>query len=298
MNIVVIGAGTMGQGIAQTLAMYDNKVFLIDNNENQKQTAFQNIQNSVQKFVKKGQLTESQGMQTILNLNIATPLEQLTHASVELVIEAVFENLEVKKDIFKKLSQLFNDATILATNTSSISISKVAENIPAPDRIIGMHFMNPVPLMKLVEIITTKHTSEKTLQKIILLTEQLQKCPCVVKDFPGFIANRILMPMLNEAFLSLQQGIATIETIDTICKLGFGHPMGPLQLADFIGLDICCNILNIMAQDFNEPKYKPATILTNLVANGHLGKKTNLGFYNYSISTNKLIPNEAIYHGL
>ncbi|MCX8480360.1 MAG: 3-hydroxyacyl-CoA dehydrogenase NAD-binding domain-containing protein, partial [Sediminibacterium sp.] len=213
---------------------------------------------------------------------------------VDLVVEAIAEDEKIKGNLFKNLSEITDDNTILASNTSSISIQKMADYTHCANRVIGMHFMNPVPIMKLVEIITTPATSNQTIQKIVDITVQLKKEPCIVKDYPGFIANRILMPMINEAILSVEAKIATVTTIDTICKLGFSHPMGPLQLADFIGLDICSNILQIMEKDFNNVKYHPSKLLLNMINKGYLGKKSGMGFYDYSQGFSTLIENKNI----
>ncbi|MCX8473530.1 MAG: 3-hydroxyacyl-CoA dehydrogenase NAD-binding domain-containing protein [Sediminibacterium sp.] len=282
MNIIVIGAGTMGQGIAQSLAMYKNRVYIIEQNEQQRNKAFENISLSLKKFVSKGVCTEDNAIATMQNIHFGMTLEQLSKEPIQLVIEAIYENELAKGKIFQLLGTLFSAETILASNTSSISISTLSQQTTYPERVIGMHFMNPVPLMKLVEIITTEQTSSTTLQLIKDLTIQIDKTPCIVKDYPGFIANRILMPMINEAILAFEQGISDIVTIDTICKLGFAHPMGPFKLADLIGLDICFQILEILENGFQDKKYKPAQILKKLVQNGMLGKKTGKGFYIYA----------------
>ena len=293
-KIVVIGAGTMGSGIAQVFAQIGCTVILIDNNETQKINALKNIEKSIFKFLAKGIFSSEKAGEILQHIHINRSLSKETLMGIDLVVEAIAEDEKIKGNLFKNLSEIAESTTILASNTSSISIQKIAAYTNCADRVIGMHFMNPVPIMKLVEIITTHATSNNTLQKIVDITIQLKKEPCIVKDYPGFIANRILMPLINEAILSVEAEIASISTIDTICKLGFSHPMGPLQLADFIGLDICSNILQIMEKDFNNVKYRPSTLLIKMIEKGYLGKKSGMGFYDYTLGGATLIENKNI----
>ena len=281
-NISVIGSGTMGNGIAQTFALYNFNVKLYDiNSENLKQGE-QTILKNLQRMVNKEKITESEAENTVGNIKYTSDFDSILNA--DLVIEVVSENFKLKKSIFKELDLKCPKNTIIASNTSSISITKLAEATTRKDKVIGMHFMNPVPIMKLVEVINSKYTSKETTDMIITLSEQLEKIPLVVNDFPGFISNRILMPMINEAIESLDQGVADVKNIDGIMKLGMGHPMGPLQLADLIGLDVCKSILEVMHDGLKNPKYKPNKLLIELVNNGKLGIKSGEGFYDYSDS--------------
>lgn len=280
-NIAVIGAGTMGNGIAHTFAQSGFKVQLIDTNEQALFTAIKTIENNLERMVLKERIKNVDKENTLANITTFTSLKEgVEYASV--VIEAATENLEVKLKIFRELEEFCSDDAILATNTSSISITKIASSAKRPENIIGMHFMNPVPLMKLVEIINGYNTSKETTEVVKKLTNTIQKIPLVVKDFPGFVSNRILMPMINEAIETLQNGVAGVAEIDTIMKLGMAHPMGPLTLADFIGLDVCLSILEVMHDGFKNPKYAPSTLLINMVNAGKLGVKTGIGFYDYS----------------
>ena len=281
-NISVIGSGTMGNGIAQTFALFNFNVKLYDINSENLKKGEQTILKNLQRMVNKEKITESEVENTVGNIKYTSDFDSILNA--DLVIEVVSENLKLKKSIFKELDLKCPKNTIIASNTSSISITKLAEATTRKDKVIGMHFMNPVPIMKLVEVINSKYTSKKTTDMIITLSEQLEKIPLVVNDFPGFISNRILMPMINEAIESLDQGVSGVKNIDGIMKLGMGHPMGPLQLADLIGLDVCKSILEVMFDGLKNPKYKPNKLLIELVNNGKLGIKSGEGFYDYSDS--------------
>ena len=281
-NISVIGSGTMGNGIAQTFALFNFKVRLYDINSENLKKGEQTILKNLQRMVNKEKITESEAENTVGNIKYTSDFDSILNA--DLVIEVVSENFKLKKSIFKELDLKCPKNTIIASNTSSISITKLAEATTRKDKVIGMHFMNPVPIMKLVEVINSKYTSKETTDMIITLSEQLEKIPLVVNDFPGFISNRILMPMINEAIESLDQGVADVKNIDGIMKLGMGHPMGPLQLADLIGLDVCKSILEVMLDGLNNPKYRPNKLLIELVNNGKLGIKSGEGFYDYSDS--------------
>lgn len=282
-NIAVIGAGTMGNGIAHTFAQHGFKVSLIDISETALKNGIANVTKNLDRQVAKEVLTEAQKNETLLNIALLTDLKEGV-AKADLVVEAASENLNIKLDIFKKLEELCKPNTILASNTSSISITQIAAATKRADKVIGMHFMNPVPVMKLVEIISGYNTSPETLATVTKLAEQLGKTPVPVNDYPGFVANRILMPMLNEAIETLYNGVAGVQEIDTVMKLGMAHPMGPLQLADFIGLDVCLSILEVMYEGFKNPKYAPCPLLVNMVRAGKLGVKSGEGFYNYSES--------------
>lgn len=281
-NISVIGSGTMGNGIAQTFALFNFKVRLYDINSENLKKGEQTILKNLQRMVNKEKITESEAENTVGNIKYTSDFDSILNA--DLVIEVVSENFKLKKSIFKELDLKCPKNTIIASNTSSISITKLAEATTRKDKVIGMHFMNPVPIMKLVEVINSKYTSKETTDMIITLSEQLEKIPLVVNDFPGFISNRILMPMINEAIESLDQGVADVKNIDGIMKLGMGHPMGPLQLADLIGLDVCKSILEVMHDGLKNPKYRPNKLLIELVKNGKLGIKSGEGFYDYSDS--------------
>jgi len=281
-NISVIGSGTMGNGIAQTFALFNFNVKLYDINSENLKKGEQTILKNLQRMVNKEKITESEAENTVGNIEYTSEFDSILNA--DLVIEVVSENFKLKKSIFKELDLKCTKNTIIASNTSSISITKLAEATTRKDKVIGMHFMNPVPIMKLVEVINSKYTSKETTDMIITLSEQLEKIPLVVNDFPGFISNRILMPMINEAIESLDQGVADVKNIDGIMKLGMGHPMGPLQLADLIGLDVCKSILEVMLDGLKNPKYRPNKLLIELVNNGKLGIKSGEGFYDYSDS--------------
>tara|TARA_B100001113_G_scaffold353093_1_gene356296 strand:- start:648 stop:1532 length:885 start_codon:yes stop_codon:yes gene_type:complete len=281
-NISVIGSGTMGNGIAQTFALFNFNVTLYDISSESLNKGEKTILKNLQRMVNKEKITQDEADNTIASIKYTTDFDSILNS--ELIIEAVSENLELKESIFKELDLKCPNNTILASNTSSISITKLAEKTQRKDKIIGMHFMNPVPIMKLVEIINSKYTSKETTDLIINLSKKLEKIPLTVNDFPGFISNRILMPMINEAIESLDQGVANVKNIDGIMKLGMGHPMGPLQLADLIGLDVCKSILEVMLNGLKNPKYKPNKLLLELVNDGKLGVKSGEGFYDYSNS--------------
>ncbi|MGS2739558.1 3-hydroxyacyl-CoA dehydrogenase family protein [Sinomicrobium sp. M5D2P17] len=282
-NIAVIGAGTMGNGIAHTFAQFGFKVQLIDISEKALNKGLATIEKNLGRMVDKETLTTEEKQQTLNNIHPYTDIKKgIEHAG--LVVEAATENLELKLDIFRKLDEVCPEDTILATNTSSISITRIASVTSRPEKVIGMHFMNPVPIMKLVEIIRGYSTSDETTRVVIGLSEKLQKIPVEVNDYPGFVANRILMPMINESIETLYNGVAGVKEIDTVMKLGMAHPMGPLQLADFIGLDVCLSILNVMYSGFKNPKYAPCPLLVNMVTAGKLGVKSGEGFYDYSES--------------
>ncbi|WP_208025513.1 3-hydroxyacyl-CoA dehydrogenase family protein [Niastella caeni] len=291
MNISVIGAGTMGNGIAHVFAQNGFTVNLIDVNAGQLEKAIQTIQKNFDRQIAKGSATEEQKKNALDHLTTFTDMAQGVK-DAELIVEAATENIDLKLNIFKQLDSLAPAHAVLATNTSSISITRIAAVTKRASQVIGMHFMNPVPVMKLVEIINGYATSQTVTDTIVALSKQLGKVPCVVNDYPGFIANRILMPMINEAVYSLYEGIAGVNEIDTIMKLGMAHPMGPLQLADFIGLDTCHAILNVLFEGFGNPKYAPCPLLTNMVTAGYLGVKTGEGFYKYSKDSKDLIVSE------
>jgi len=280
-NIAVIGAGTMGNGIAHVFAQHGFKVNLIDVSETQLQKAISTITKNLDRQVTKAIITEDVKEATLKNLSTQTEIA-IGVSNADLVVEAATENVQLKLEIFKQIDISAPAQCILASNTSSISITKIAAVTKRADKVIGMHFMNPVPVMKLVEIINGYSTDKNVTNNIIELSKQLGKVPCVVNDYPGFIANKILMPMINEAIYSLYEGIAGVESIDTIMKLGMAHPMGPLQLADFIGLDVCLSILNVLYQGYGNTKYAPCPLLVNMVTAGKLGVKSGEGFYEYS----------------
>ena len=277
----------MGNGIAHVFAQFGFPVTLIDVNQVQLEKAIQTITKNLDRQVGKGSLTEEQKSNTLRNITSHKDLKSgITNAKV--VIEAATENIDLKLQIFKQLDEFSSSDAILASNTSSISITKIASVTRKPGRVIGMHFMNPVPVMKLVEIINGYATEKQVTEKVVHLSEQLQKVPCVVNDYPGFIANRILMPMINEAIYSLYEGVAGVVEIDTVMKLGMAHPMGPLQLADFIGLDVCHSILQVLYTGFGNSKYAPCPLLTNMVSAGFLGVKSGEGFYKYEPGSKEL----------
>ncbi|MEO1653456.1 MAG: 3-hydroxybutyryl-CoA dehydrogenase [Bacteroidota bacterium] len=280
-NITVIGSGTMGNGIAHVFAQSGFSVNLMDISEAALERALKTIEKNLDRQVNKGIIDENQKAETLSHLQTQTDLKQAA-GNADLVIEAASENIEIKMSIFKDLDEICGPDTILASNTSSISITKIAAGTQRPDKVIGMHFFNPVPVMKLVEIINGYSTAPEVSDTIAELAKTLGKVPTVVNDYPGFVANRVLMPMLNEAFYTLYEGVGGVEEIDTVMKLGMAHPMGPLQLADFVGLDICLNILRVLHQGLGNPKYAPCPLLINMVEAGHLGIKSGIGFYDYA----------------
>jgi 3-hydroxybutyryl-CoA dehydrogenase len=282
-NVAVIGAGTMGNGIAHTFAQFDYKVQLIDVSQNALDKGMAAITRNLDRMVSKEKILEEDKNRTLKNITTYTNLEEgVEYAS--LVVEAATENVDLKLKIFSDLDKFCPDDTILASNTSSISITAIAAETSRPEMVIGMHFMNPVPVMKLVEMIRGYSTSDETYSLVEEISKKLQKVPVEVNDYPGFVANRILMPMINEAVETLYNGVAGVNEIDTVMKLGMAHPMGPLQLADFIGLDVCLSILNVMYDGFKNPKYAPCPLLVNMVMAGKLGIKSGEGFYDYSES--------------
>jgi len=287
-KIAVIGSGTMGNGIAHSFAQYGFDVALIDINTGALQRAMQTITVNLDKQVKKGTIDDQLKIDTLNRITIYTDLNEAVKEA-GLVVEAATENQEIKLNLFKQLSNICSDDTILASNTSSISITLIASVTKNPANVIGMHFMNPVPLMKLVEVIKGKQTSAATTKTIMQLSKQLNKIPVEVNDAPGFVANRILMPMINEAIYTLYENVSGVEEIDTVMKLGMAHPMGPLQLADFIGLDVCLAILNVLYIGFNNEKYAPCPLLIDMVSNKDLGVKTGSGFYKYTQGSKELV---------
>lgn len=287
-QVAVIGAGTMGNGIAHVFAQSGYKVNLVDVSQDALDRALATISKNLDRMVAKEKISEAD--KTITLNNISTHTEMLAGVeSVQLVVEAATENLDLKLKIFKAMNDATSDDVILATNTSSISITEIAAVTNRPDKVIGMHFMNPVPVMKLVEIIRGYSTSDEVTNTIMELSKKLGKTPTEVNDYPGFVANRILMPMINEAIITLHEGVAGVEEIDTVMKLGMAHPMGPLQLADFIGLDVCLSILNVLHDGFGNPKYAPCPLLVNMVMAGKKGVKSGEGFYSWTHGTKDLI---------
>jgi 3-hydroxybutyryl-CoA dehydrogenase len=280
-KIAVIGSGTMGNGIAHAFAQYGYQVNLIDLNADALKNALATITKNLDRQIAKAVLDDVTKKNTLSNINIFTDLK-IGIANADLIIEAATENTDIKLQLFKDLDQFAKPDAILASNTSSISITQLASATSRPEKVIGMHFMNPVPLMKLVEVIKGYATSEETTEAVLALAIKLDKTPVTVNDYPGFVANRILMPMINEAVYTLYEGVAGVAEIDTVMKLGMAHPMGPLQLADFIGLDVCLAILNVLYQGFGNSKYSPCPLLVNMVIAGKKGVKTGEGFYNYS----------------
>ncbi|MFT7072010.1 MAG: 3-hydroxybutyryl-CoA dehydrogenase [Patiriisocius sp.] len=280
-NVAVIGAGTMGNGIAHTFAQKDYKVQLIDISQTSLDRGMATIAKNLDRMVAKEKITEADKQQTLMNITTHTSIAEGVK-SVGLVVEAATENLALKLRIFKELDSLCAPDTILASNTSSISITQIGAVTSRPEMVIGMHFMNPVPIMKLVEIIKGYSTSQETYKTVEELSKKLNKVPVEVNDYPGFVANRILMPMINEAIETLYNGVAGVKEIDTVMMLGMAHPMGPLALADFIGLDVCLSILNVMYDGFKNPKYAPCPLLVNMVMAGKMGSKSGEGFYDYS----------------
>ncbi|UAB75377.1 MULTISPECIES: 3-hydroxybutyryl-CoA dehydrogenase [Mesoflavibacter] len=282
-HVAVIGAGTMGNGIAHTFAQSGFKVNLIDISDASLKRGMDTIAKNLDRMVAKEKITEADKAETLANITTFTTTEDGVK-NVGLVVEAATENVDLKLKIFKQLSEVCPEETILATNTSSISITQIAAVTNRPDKVIGMHFMNPVPIMKLVEIIRGYNTTDEVTNTIMELSKTLGKVPVEVNDYPGFVANRILMPMINESIETLYNGVAGVTEIDTVMKLGMAHPMGPLQLADFIGLDVCLSILEVMYNGFKNPKYAPCPLLVNMVRAGKLGVKSGEGFYDYSES--------------
>jgi len=283
-NITVIGAGTMGNGIAHVFAMNGFDVTLADISEDALENAIKTIDKNLWRMVAKEKISNEAKDKTIENITTTTDLKSGVE-NADLVVEAATENEEIKLKIFKQLDEFTPSHCILASNTSSISITKIGSVTTRPDKVIGMHFMNPVPVMKLIEVIRGYNTSDEVTNKIMELSKILAKVPVEVNDYPGFVANRILMPMINEAIYSLHEGVAGVEEIDTVMKLGMAHPMGPLQLADFIGLDVCHSIMHVLYSGFNNPKYAPCPLLTQMVTAGKLGRKSGEGFYEYSRET-------------
>jgi 3-hydroxybutyryl-CoA dehydrogenase len=287
-KIAVIGSGTMGNGIAHVFAQHGFKVSIIDISEEALKKAISTIDKNLSRQVEKGTITADAKQLTLSNLSTTTFIKEGLQ-DVELVVEAATENLELKLKIFKDLDEVTRPGTILASNTSSISITKIASVTKSPGNVIGMHFMNPVPIMKLVEVIRGYSTTNETTHTIMELSKKLGKIPVEVNDYPGFVANRILMPMINEAIYSLYEGVAGVEEIDNVMKLGMAHPMGPLQLADFIGLDICLSILRVLHDGFGNPKYAPCPLLVNMVQAGNKGVKSGSGFYQYMTGNKELV---------
>ena len=282
-NIAVIGAGTMGNGIAHTFAQFGYSVSLIDISQVALDKGLGTISKNLDRMIAKEKITAADKQNTLSNITTFTSIPDGVK-NAELVIEAATENMDLKKSIFKKLDECTNADAILATNTSSISITQIAAVTNRPDKVIGMHFMNPVPIMKLVEIIRGYNTTDAVTEAIVNVSMDIKKVPVEVNDYPGFVANRILMPMINESIETLYNGVAGVKEIDTVMKLGMAHPMGPLQLADFIGLDVCLSILHVMYDGFKNPKYAPCPLLVNMVTAGKLGLKSGEGFYDYSES--------------
>ncbi|WP_114750280.1 3-hydroxybutyryl-CoA dehydrogenase [Pleomorphovibrio marinus] len=279
-KITVIGAGTMGNGIAHVFAQHGYEISLLDVDEKRLEKALATIEKNLDRQIKKELMDKASKTATLHRLKTFTDLREAVH-SADLVVEAASENQSLKLDIFRQMDKLAPKACILASNTSSISITKIAAATQRPEQVIGMHFMNPVPVMRLVEVIRGYATSDATTEKVMTLSKEIDKTPVEVNDYPGFVANRILMPMINEAIYSLHEGVAKVEAIDTVMKLGMAHPMGPLQLADFIGLDVCLSIMRVMQEGFGQPKYAPCPLLVNMVEAGFLGVKTGEGFYKY-----------------
>jgi 3-hydroxybutyryl-CoA dehydrogenase len=280
-NIAVVGSGTMGNGIAHVFAQFGYDVQLVDINEQALNKALATIRKNLERQAAKGTIQAEEVESTLNRITIRTSIS--TELEVcDLVVEAASENTAIKFDVFRQLDKVCKPSCILASNTSSISITRIAAETKRPEKVIGMHFMNPGPVMKLVEIINGYSTSKETTIAIDALSKQLSKIPVVVNDYPGFVANKILMPMINEAIITLHEGVAGVAEIDTVMKLGMAHPMGPLQLADFIGLDVCLSILRVLQDGFGNPKYAPSPLLVNMVTAGNLGVKSGIGFYDYS----------------
>lgn len=290
-NVTVIGSGTMGNGISHVFAQCGYNVTMMDINQTALEKAMATIGKNMDRLVTKGSLTEEAKQQSLARITTSTNMAEAVK-NAALVVEAATENIELKLNIFRELDKNCPEDCILASNTSSISLTRIASVTKRPGKVIGMHFMNPVPVMKLIEVINGYGTDAEVTQTIYKLSEELGKVPCVVNDYPGFIANRILLPMINEAVLALQEGVAGVMEIDTIMKLGMAHPMGPLQLADFIGLDTCYSIMNVLHMGFGAQKYAPATLLANMVQAGYLGVKSGEGFYKYTPGSKELVVSE------
>jgi 3-hydroxybutyryl-CoA dehydrogenase len=295
-NIAVIGAGTMGNGIAHVFAMNDYNVHLVDISPQRLDTAIINITKNLDRMVAKEKISEEKKAATLKNITTSSDMSTGV-SNADLVVEAATENIDLKLKIFKQLDEATTDACILASNTSSISITKIASVTSKSDKVIGMHFMNPVPIMKLVEVIRGYDTSDEVTKTVFDISKGLSKVPVEVNDYPGFVANRILMPMINEAIYTLYEGVAGVEEIDTVMKLGMAHPMGPLQLADFIGLDVCLAILHVLNDGFGNPKYAPCPLLVNMVTAGKLGRKSSEGFYRYTKGSKDLIVSDSLKKG-
>lgn len=289
-SVAVIGAGTMGNGIAQSFAQHGFQVTLIDVSAGALEKAVSTISKNLDRLIAKETIRREAKDPILKHILTSTELP-LSVSAVDLVIEAVTENASVKYDLFRRLDPLVQAHCILATNTSSLSITDIAAQTSHPERVIGMHFMNPVPVMKLVEVIKGRHTAPGVVDTILAICKDLMKVPCVVNDAPGFVANRILMPMINEAIHCLQEGVAGVQEIDTIMKLGMAHPMGPLQLADFIGLDVCHSIMDVLHDGFKTPKYEPCPLLVDMVKDGKLGVKSGEGFYRYTPGSKEAVVN-------
>ena len=287
-NITVIGAGTMGNGIAHVFAQHGYEVILVDVVEPALEKAIKTIEKNLERMLAKEKISAKDKAETLARIASSTKLGE-SLKSADVVVEAATENVELKLNIFSEIDRLAPPKAILATNTSSISITKIASVTERPEKVIGMHFMNPVPIMKLIEVIRGYSTSDETTNEIMQLSKQLGKIPVEVNDYPGFVANRILMPMINEAIYSLFEGVAGVQEIDTVMKLGMAHPMGPLQLADFVGLDVCLSILRVLHEGFGNPKYAPCPLLVNMVLAGKNGVKSKEGFYSYGHGTKELI---------
>lgn len=287
-NISVIGAGTMGNGIAHVFAQKGYQVALCDVSQNALDNALATISKNLDRQIKKALIDEETKQKCLENITTYTDLKTAV-SDADLVVEAATENVDLKLKIFGQMDEHAPEKAVLATNTSSISITQIAATTGRPEQVIGMHFMNPVPVMKLVEVIRGYKTSDEVTSRIMELSQQLNKVPVEVNDYPGFVANRILMPMINEAIYSLYEGVAGVSEIDTVMKLGMAHPMGPLQLADFIGLDVCLSILKVLHDGFGNPKYAPCPLLVNMVTAGNLGVKSKIGFYDYSSGTKELV---------
>ncbi|TVP44130.1 MAG: 3-hydroxybutyryl-CoA dehydrogenase [Mongoliibacter sp.] len=290
-NISVIGSGTMGNGITHVFAQFGYSVSLVDISAAALEKAISTISKNMDRQVSKGLIKEEDKTSSMGRIKTFTSLEEGVK-SADLVVEAATENLDIKLDLFRQLDQFTPEGCILASNTSSISITKIGAVTKRPDKVIGMHFMNPVPVMKLVEVIRGYATSDEVTTQIMELSKGLSKVPVEVNDYPGFVANRILMPMINEAIFTLYEGVAGIEEIDTVMKLGMAHPMGPLQLADFIGLDVCLSIMRVLHDGFGNPKYAPCPLLVNMVEAGYKGAKTGEGFYKYTAGSKELVVSE------
>lgn len=287
-NISVIGSGTMGNGIAHVFAQNGYKVSLIDISEQALEKALKTIGKNLDRQVQKEIISEDDKNTALGNITTFTSTEDGVKQA-DLVVEAATENFDIKKKIFEAMDAHSPEGAILSTNTSSISITKIAAATKRPDKVIGMHFMNPVPVMKLIEVIRGYATSDETTSTIMEMSKNLKKVPVEVNDYPGFVANRILMPMINEAIITLHEGVAGVEEIDTVMKLGMAHPMGPLNLADFIGLDVCLSIMNVLYEGFGNPKYAPCPLLVNMVTAGYLGAKTGEGFYKYTPGSKDIV---------